>query len=210
MGNCCYTKYRFEGPTREIQHMGQCLYQYLQDECDFLEVSPFTYQQTGSGRLTLCLEMNTEYAPWSEFGPEVLKTWGPHSKYYYYAEEFGLEGAWTNDIKGRYFPWNYAILVWKPEALTPGVKKLFVDNAEYRLREDQYKIYFSYWTKKELAQALRPLISRSDLADDVLLDSVLPELKNIHIYNIRRIRDYTLSQKQKTEIKRLKEIIKIY
>lgn len=204
MANRCYTKYCFEGPALEIRNMGfqvgKMLHRGKHDWAPFF--SPFTYHGAGKGKLVLSFESNTSYAPLPHFGQNILETWGPHSRYAYYAEEILLEGAWTNDLEGRYFPWDYVVMAWKPERLMPALKKLFVNKAEYRMREDQYFTYFSYWKKEKLANALRFLVATSELPDDVLLDSILPKLesRDMQIYRIRHIRDLDYSPKKKSEI----------
>ena len=64
-----------------------------------------SYRRLGDGQLSLYFELASEWGPATENWDEITKEMAPHSRYYYYAEELATEGAVTNDIGRKYFPW---------------------------------------------------------------------------------------------------------
>lgn len=112
------------------------------------------YHQLPQGQLSLHFSTESAWGPAEDIWNYALKKWAPHSRYYYYAEEIGDAGVWTNDLEGKYFPWDYVIYANLSEKMPPIIRQALSKNCIVPEIKDYYHKYCTYWKEAELRKAL--------------------------------------------------------
>ena len=190
MGNVCYTQYRIEGPTEEIKALALKINQDMfksrkQDGCRQLLygwntmkwVEPEDIRPMNDGWSVLSFEAPSKWSPsYLEWKAYIHKVVG-EAVVYYYGEEFACNVCVTNDVFYKYFKFDYVTVLRKSEQTPEKILNYFTDMAEYREREDQYKVYITYWNEISLRRALLQFVpfQRMDIREliekmDVLLE----------------------------------------
>lgn len=112
-------------------------------------------EKLNNGWLLLSVEASSKWGPDFSLWDWMLKHYAPHARYYYYTEEFWAGAIQTNDVWRKYFRADYALCAYLPAGTPKDVYRLFAsDEAEHRMREDQYNMYFTYWTQSRLRNEL--------------------------------------------------------
>lgn len=112
-------------------------------------------EQLNNDWLLLTVEAGSKWGPDFSIWDWMLKHYAPHAHYYYYTEEFWAGPVKTNDVWKKYFYADYALCAYLPKDTPKDLQRLFAsDEAEHRMREDQYDMYFTYWTQRRLKNEL--------------------------------------------------------
>lgn len=189
MGNICYTQYRVEGPTNEIELLGRKINEdlhsgYYDGSCRWFlyghnmkDIEPSDIQPMNDGWSVLSFEAPSKWDPsyleWKAYIHKVVS----EAVVYYYGEEFACNVCMTNDVFYKYFRFDYVTVLRKSEQTPEKILDFFTEMAEYREREDQYKEYITYWNEVPLRRALLQFVHfrRRDIREliermDVLLE----------------------------------------
>lgn len=166
MGNICYTQYRVEGPTNEIEQLGRKINEDLHQGyydgscrwflygCNMKDVESTDIQPMNDGWSVLSFEAPSKWEPcyqeWKAYIHKVVS----EAVVYYYGEEFGCGVCVTNDTWYKYFKFDYVTVLSKSEQTPKKILNNFTEMAEYRERDDQYKEYVTYWGKVWFRRAL--------------------------------------------------------
>ena len=211
MGNICYTQYRVEGPTNEIEQLGRKINKDLHGgshdgSCrwflygrEMKDIEPSDIQPMNDGWSVLSFEAPGKWSPtyqeWKEYIRKVVRK----AIVYYYAEELWCGVCETNDLWHKYFNFDYVTML-RTSALTRrDVVNQFVDGAECRHREEQYNRYFKYWDHREFRGALlefvplrrRHMLDLIEKMDDLMLREDWDKNMDtdLRIYIVKRIEE---------------------
>ncbi|OBZ32497.1 hypothetical protein [Megasphaera sp. DISK 18] len=155
------------------------------------KITEESYRSLGDGTLVLAFETKSAYVPENIIWDEVLRQWAPNSRYYYYAEELALEGAWTNDVYRKYFPWDYVVYARVEQPMPDVIFDFLTKNAVFR--EDQYAMHATYWRKDELRKALLKLLPHPEWSTDNLIYVARKELERFAEAQNMWIQFFTIS-----------------
>ena len=139
------------------------------------EIADDTYCDLGDGNMGLAVQTESAWSPANDIWDAVIAKWAPHSRYYYYAEEIAVEGAWSNDLDRKYFPWDFITAAnFKgpvPEAIHDFLTKKSVP------QDREYYAYTTYWTKAELREAILKFLPHPEWDTDKLIYIARNELQ---------------------------------
>ena len=120
------------------------------------------------GELSLHFHTESAWGPAQDIWDYALKKWAPHSRYYYYAEEFGVAGVWTNDLEGKYFSWDYVIYANLSEKIPAIIREALSQNFIAPALEDGYHEHCTYWKEAALRKALLTFVRYPDWSTEDL------------------------------------------
>lgn len=219
MANIYYIQYYFEGPEKEIRHLGRELPRVATNPlygCGEVmgKIRDDSYRRLGDGQLSLYFELASEWGPATESWDEITKELAPHSRYYYYAEELATEGAITNDIGRKYFPWDFVTLANFKGPVPEGIRD-FLTRPEKFWKVCPYcdDLAYTRWTRAELRQALLKLLPHPEWDTDQLVYIVRDELQrfekegNMWLYfrSVKRCPDGAPELYDQEDVKKLDE-----
>lgn len=125
-------------------------------------------QELPNGQSLLTFWTETHHAPilWSWM--ELTERYVPNAEIWYYTESIWDTVACTNDIRKKYFPKDYVLcLQGDKRQHTPELDRLRSETAKpqfYREWPEEYQVYISYWTTRELQQMLQRVLGLSPKA----------------------------------------------
>ena len=165
MSNACYTQYRVEAPSKEINRLADGFnarrHQGNDDDLVvFSRVSELTEENVRAyknGTSVLSFEAETRRGPRNIEWSKTILSLAPHAYIYYYAEDFPDEIVQTNDVWQRYFQATLVVEAYLTEKAPADVLKRFSEYAEYRSREDQVGWYL-YANTRGLRKLVAPFI----------------------------------------------------
>lgn len=118
----------------------------------------------------------------------MLRKWAPHCRYYYLTCGEVVE---SNDIKRKYFSWDYVMQIRFSQQTPEKIRTFFEPYATYRFPDSELgrgklEARYSYWHQPELKQLLLKLNPEPDLAMDDFLDRFSQEM---HLSGLRMCYD---------------------
>ncbi len=170
MANVCYTQYRVEGLTEEIQQLSRKINEDLQRDfhdgsCRWFlygrqmkEIEGKDIKLMNDGWSVLSFEAPSNWEPCCQEWKAYIRKVVSNVVVYYYAEEFGCGVCETNDQWYKYFKFDYVTVLSKSEQTPKIILENFADEAEYREREDQYREYVTYWGNRYFRRALMSFV----------------------------------------------------